>query len=328
MGGSKTEVIAMATKREVPRVEDPLADALTGLHVTGMFYCPSILTAPWGIELPEMIDHLWFHVVTSGECQFVTPGGQTIAATTGDVLVFAHGGRHHAVSEPGTHTPSVFDLPHEYSTERYATMTHGGEGGAGGGDLTTLTCGVVTLEHRTASRLLASIPEVIRLRARTDEPWFDSLLELIASETRSMRPGAEVVVSRLCDILVIHAIRTWATEEPAATAGWVGALRDPHVGAAIAAIHQWPGEDWTVESLATQANMSRSALSARFRELLDQSPAQYVAQWRMEIAADRLRHSPDPIFDIATDLGYGSEAAFSRAFKRVMGTPPSELRPR
>ena len=239
----------------------------------------------------------------------------------GDVLIFAHGGLHHAVSEPGTATTSVFDLPHTYVTERYATMTHGG-----GGDLTTLTCGVVTLEHRTASRLLASLPEVLQLRAGIADPWFDSLLELIASETRTMRPGAEVVISRLCDILVIHAIRTWVTDEPSATTGWVGALRDPHVGAAIAAIHRSPGEDWTVELLASKANMSRSALSTRFRELVGQSPAQYLTHWRMEIASERLRHSADSIFQIATDLGYGSEAAFSRAFKRVLGTPPSDLR--
>lgn len=311
----------MATPGDLPIVVDPLTDALASLRVDGMFYCPSVLTHPWGIELPQMDDHLWFHIVTSGECIFVTPGGVELSVVSGDVLVFAHGGRHVAFDETHVERPSVFGLPHEYVTERYARMRHGG-----GGQAMTLTCGVVKIEHQSARRLTGSLPEVIRLRSEADDPWFDSLLTLIATETQDMKPGSEAVVTRLCDILVIHTIRTWISQDEAAATGWVGALRDPHIGVAVAAIHREPGRSWTVEELAKTSSMSRSAFSARFTELIGESPAQYLTRWRMELAADMLATSNTSIFEIATSLGYGSEAAFSRAYKRVMGAPPSQTR--
>lgn len=308
----------------VPIVDDPLADALGSLRMDGMFYCPSELTAPWGVDLPYMADCLWFHVVTSGACTVRDADGAEHSVRSGDVIVFPHGGGHLAYDRPHAATPVVFDLPHEYMSEQYAIMRHGG-----GGELTTLTCGVVRFGHPAARNLIEMLPEMIHVRT-SDEPenwhWFPGLLALMGAETRAPKAGGEAVVTRLCDILVIQAIRSWIDSAPDAQHGWIGALRDPVVGRAIAMIHKDPARQWTVDVLSDEVAMSRSGFSSRFTDLVGESPKQYVTRWRMQVAEERLRGTDASILEIATSLGYGSEAAFSRAFKRVVGTPPSQVR--
>lgn len=290
----------------------------------GMFYCPSELTAPWGVDLPHMAGCLWFHVVTSGECLLREASGNEHELRSGDVIVFPRGGGHVAYDRPNVAKPLVFDLPHEYMSEQYAVMRHGG-----GGDLTTLICGVVRFGHPAARNLLDLLPDMIQVRT-TDDPdrWrgFSALLELMGDETRTPKPGGEAVVTRLCDILVIQAIRCWIDRAPDAAIGWVGALRDPVVGRAIALIHRDPAAPWAVEKLAEDVGMSRSGFAARFTALVGESPKQYITRWRMQVAEDRLQTTEASILEIALDLGYSSEAAFSRAFKRVVGTPPSQAR--
>lgn len=305
--------------------DDPLADALGSLRMDGMFYCPSELTAPWGVDMPHMDECLWFHVVTSGECFVRDPTGTEHAVRSGDVIVFPHGGGHVAYDRPHAATPVVFDLPHEYMSEQYAIMRHGG-----GGELTTLTCGVVRFGHPAARNLIEMLPEMIHIRTASDLEnwqWFPGLLALMGAETRTPKPGGEAVVTRLCDILVIQAIRSWIDTAPEAQYGWIGALRDPVIGRAIAMIHKDPARQWTVEVLSHEVAMSRSGFSSRFTDLVGESPKHYVTRWRMQVAEERLRTTDTSILEIARTLGYGSEAAFSRAFKRVVGTPPSKVRP-
>ena len=314
----------MTELNEVPTLSDPLALALGPLRMDGMFYCPSELTSPWGLTLPNMAGHLWFHVMTSGSCLMRDGNGTEYSVQTGDVVVLPHGGGHEAYEDPHVARPSVFDLPHEYMSDQYAVMRHGG-----GGERTTLTCGVVRFGHPAARNLIDMLPEVIHIRTDQDHAnwqWFPGLLALMGAETRQPKAGGEAVVTRLCDILVIQAIRSWIDQDPNAGAGWIGALRDPVIGPAIALIHQRPSEPWTVESLSAEVGMSRSGFSARFSQLVGESPKQYVTRWRMQIAEDTLRTTDRSILSVAHSLGYGSEAAFSRAFKRVIGWPPSHCR--
>jgi AraC-like DNA-binding protein len=311
---------------DVPVTDDPLSDALHYLRMDGMFYCRSELTAPWGIDLPPMPDCLWFHVVTHGQCILTDSHGSEFALHAGDIAVLPHGAGHRAVDEPGAETPVVFDLPHDYVSRQYAILRHGG-----GGQPTSIICGVVQLGHPAARRLLAMLPEIIHIEAaiqRDEWSWLPALLSLIAAETQSTRPGGETVVTRLCDVLVIQAIRSWIDTDPAALVGWLGALRDPTVGQAISLIHNDPSQEWTVTTLATKVGMSRSGFSARFSELVGTSPKHYVTEWRMCIAEDILRREDTSILNIATQLGYRSEAAFSRAFKRETGSAPSHVRRR
>ena len=199
----------------------------------------------------------------------------------------------------------------------------------GGGEPCRLVCGVVHLGHPAARMLLDALPEVIHVDAaygRANWPWLPSLLSLVADEATTMRPGGETVITRLSDILVVQAIRAWLETEPQAQTGWLQAMRDPVVGRAIGLVHDDPARSWTVTSLAREVGASRSGLSARFTELVDMSPKQYITRWRMQLAEDLLRDRGKSVFDIALALGYQSEAAFSRAFKRETGIPPSRAR--
>ena len=316
---------------DVPTIHDPLAEALHYLRMDGMFYCKSELTVPWGVLLPPMPDSLWFHVITAGECVLIDSQDRHHRLRRGDVVVLPHGAGHRAAEPADAPAPLVFDLPHDYISRQYAVLRHGGptrgtESAAH--ERTDLICGVVQFDHPAARSLIEMLPEIIHIDAAQAASWhwFPSLLALMSHETQSARAGGEAVVTRLCDILVIQAIRWWVDHDPSAHTGWLGALRDPAIGEAIAAIHRDPAADWTVQLLAEQVALSRSAFSARFTELVGESPMNYVTKWRMYVAIDLLRHQQLPIAQVASQTGYQSEASFSRAYKRVMGYPPSAAR--
>ena len=292
-----------------------LDDVLRHVEMAGIFYCASELSEPWGLEVPAM-ESLWFHVITSGRCTISVPGVAPLALGPGDLVLVPHGQGHAAWgSEPAPLAP-VLDLPHEYETDTYAVLKHGG-----GGAVASIVCGSVRFDHPAARHLMAALPALIHIEAahvgRAD--WLRAVLDLLAEETRSVRPGSDAVVSRLCDVLVLQAIRSWIDRDPAARSGWLGAVRDEGIGAAIAAIHDAPGERWTVGSLAALATMSRSAFAAKFTDLVGEAPMQYVTRWRMYTADDMLRRGAT-VAAAGRAVGYESEAAFSRAFARVMGT--------
>ncbi|MGH2584961.1 MAG: AraC family transcriptional regulator, partial [Dehalococcoidia bacterium] len=154
----------------------------------------------------------------------------------------------------------------------------------------------------------------------------ESTLRLMAAEARELRPGGEAVITRLGDILVVQAIRSWIKTDPTARTGWLGALHDRQIGRAISLIHRDPARDWTVASLADELAMSRSAFAARFSELVGEPPIQYVTRWRMQVAVSWLTEEGVTAAELANRLGYRSEAAFARAFKRVIGAPPGAIK--
>jgi AraC-like DNA-binding protein len=308
--------------RDTPAAADPLGEALHFLHLVGRFYCRSELTAPWGLTLPAMPDHLWFHVVTSGQC-LLEVGSRTRTLRPGEFALVPHVEGHVLRSDRDAPVSRIDRLRHDYETDRYAILRHGG-----GGTPATLICGAVRIEHPAARHLVDLLPRVVHLEPGDGlrEDWMHSTLRLLADEARELRPGGETVITRLSDLLVIQAIRTWIEHDPAAGTGWLGALRDPLVGRAITLIHQDPARPWTVAALADELAMSRSAFAARFTELVDEPAMQYVTRWRMYLAREWLREDGATVAALATRLGYQSEAAFSRAFKRVMGVSPGAAR--
>lgn len=307
---------------------DPLGEALHSLRMSGVFYCRSELTAPWGVSLPPMPDCVCFHVVTSGHCLLeVGEGGDAEhhLLRPGELALVPHGRGHRARSEAGAPVPALLDLPHEHVTDRYALLRHGG-----GGAPSTVICGAVRFEHPAARELLRLLPALIHVGA-SDSPesdWMRATLRLIAAEAAALRPGGETVTTRLSDILVIQAIRSWIDSDPAALSGWLGALKDPQIGRAISLIHREPARPWTVDTLAGEVAMSRSAFAARFTERVGQPAMSYLTRWRMHLADDWLRGNDITVSTVAARLGYHSEAAFSRAFKRINGTPPAAARKR
>jgi AraC-like DNA-binding protein len=301
--------------------QDPLGEALHFLRVTGSFYCRSELTAPWGLTMPAWPDCLWFHIVTAGRCRLDVDGAEPRMLQPGDLALVPHGQGHVLGSGADVITPDVMGLEHEFQN-RYAILRHGG-----GGAATTLVCGAVRLDHPAAHLILPLLPMVIHVEpsGSPQAEWMQSTLRLVAAEAAEMRPGGEAVITRLSDILVIQALRTWIQTDPAAQRGWLGALRDRQIGRAITLIHRDPARAWTVASLANELAMSRSAFAARFTELVDEPAMRYVTRWRMQTARTLLAEDDVTVAEIASRLGYQSEAAFSRAFKRITGVPPGTV---
>ncbi len=300
---------------------DPLGEALHFLRMDGAFYCRSELTAPWGLTLMPMPGYVWFHVVTSGQVWLETDGAEPRALRGGDLALVPHGEGHVLRSEPGAPAPGILELEREIVSDRYEILRHGD-----GGAPTTLICGAVRFDHPAAASLVASLPGILHVEGSSDTEWLQSTLRLMAIEARRLQPGGEAVMTRLGDILVIQAIRSWIATDPAARTGWLGALQDPQVGRAIAMIHRDPARSWTLASLADEVAMSRSAFAARFTELVGEPAMSYVARWRMHVALDALKEQGSTVAELAGRLGYRSEAAFARAFKRVIGIPPGAVK--
>jgi AraC-like DNA-binding protein len=302
---------------------DPLAEALHFLRMDGAFYCRSELTAPWGLTLPPMAGYIWFHVVTSGRVWLETEEGHAEWVQPGEPALVPHGTGHRLRSGPGAPAPPILDLPLEQVSDRYELLRHGG-----GGARTLLVCGAVRFDHPAARNLVEILPPVIHIDASesSELDWMQSTLRLMAAEAKELRPGGEAVMTRLADILVIQAVRSWIESDPAARTGWLGALRDRQIGRALALIHRDPARSWTVASLARELAMSRSAFAARFSELVDEPAMQYLTRWRMQLALNALKEEGATVPELAHRLGYRSEAAFARAFKRVIGIPPGAVK--
>jgi AraC-like DNA-binding protein len=310
---------------QLPVVYDPLGEALHGLRMSGAFYCRCEFTAPWGLALPEMPDTLMFHVVTSGRCWLEVEGAEGRLLHPGDLALVPHGEGHRMSSEPGTPGHGLFDLPRAYQSDRYEVIRQGG-----GGSPSTIVCAAIAFDHPAARNLVEALPRLICVEA-ADSPqadWIASTVRLITAEARHLRPGGEGVITRLADVLVIQAIRHWIDSDPAARTGWLDAMRDPQIGRAIALMHHDPAQPWTIAALAGEVAMSRSAFAARFTALVGEPPLQYLTRWRMQVAMTLLEDPASSIGDVALQLGYRSEAAFSRAYKRFTGMSPGAVRRR
>ena len=307
-----------------PSPADPLGEALHFLELRGAFYCRSEFTAPFGLELPPFEGYLWFHAITAGSCWLEAPQARPRRLAASELALVPHGEGHRLRSEPDAPTPSIFELEREQLGERYEILRHGG-----GGERIDMVCGAVRFDHPAARRLLAVLPRILAFDPATSPTqleWLRSTLRLMALEAEGLRPGGETVITRLSDVLVVQALRAWLESDPAAQSGWLGALRDPQIGRAISLIHREPGRPWTVASLADQIPMSRSAFAARFTELVGEPAMSYVTRWRMHLAAAALRDEGATVAALADRFGYRSEAAFARAFKRVVGSPPGAVR--
>jgi AraC-like DNA-binding protein len=302
---------------------DPLGQALHFLRMTGVMYCRSEFTAPWALELPAFDDCLMFHIVTVGLCRLQVDGCEDRVLQPGELALVPHGAGHRLTSGPGVPAAKLFDLPREQVSDRYEILRHGG-----GGAPATIICGAVRFDHPAAARLVTLLPKVICVNAwnSPELEWIQSTLRLMAVEAQEMRPGGETIVTRLADILVIQAIRSWISKDPAAQTGWLGALQDNQIGRALALVHRDPAKPWTVESLANEVAMSRSAFAARFTSVVGEPVMHYVARWRMNVALTWLKHDDAPLGEMAGRLGYESEAAFSRTFKRLIGCSPGAVR--
>lgn len=285
---------------------------------------------PWGISV-DGLESTAVHIVRRGSCWLRYGDGEPIRLNTGDVVLLASGQSHTLSSERDMRDAEPYTQAIARSHNHVVPSLRGkAEAGA---ESTILQCAGYQFSndgfsHEGAHPLLALLPPVIRISA--DQANSDSelqlLLRLLTQEATRRDAGVELVLPRLIDTLFVYILRSWLRDQPEGAAGWLGALRDPQIRKALSLIHESPQAPWTVESLAHQAAMSRAAFAKRFMELVGEPPLAYVTRWRMDIAAKMLRESREPVARIASRVGYLSETAFAKAFRRRRKMPPGAYR--
>jgi AraC-like DNA-binding protein len=302
---------------------DLLSEVLQDLRLARASYGRSELTAPWGIEIPYK-EGIRFHFVAEGSCCMLSGTQKPIALEAGDLVLLPHGTVHVIADQPSRRPKSLAEVGPRLVGNATYRLTSGG-----GGARSLIVCCTIGFDGPTAHPLIELLPEVMLVRrSEMQDPALPVLLDLMATEVASQRIGAATIMARLADIVVTRVIRAWVETRPSDLTGWLAAIRDPQIGLALARIHRSPGEPWSVDSLAQVTGLGRSIFTERFTALLGVSPARYVLQWRMRLAAAWLRNEQMTVAEVATLLGYESDASFSRAFKRFIGVAPSAFRPR
>ena len=314
-------ITAPRVESELPPSEDALADPLRLLKLTGVLHCQAEFTAPWGLGIPRIPGCMAIHIVNSGSCFLDIAGQPTREIAAGSVVMIPHGTDHQLLSQPGERVTPLTDIPIQLITERFERMNFGG-----GGERTSISYCGVRYDELAAQRLLQVLPLVIHVDTLAQEnEWLLQTSRFITMEANATQPGSEAIITRLADILVVQAIRAWFSSAEGKH-GWLAALNDRQIGRVLATIHRDATKEWTIDRLASEVGMSRSALSARFSEVVGQSVMQYLTEWRMQLAREELVGTGQTIAAIADKYGYHSEAAFSRAFKRVFGVAPGSAR--
>lgn len=300
---------------------DPLSAVLQDLRLSGVSYGHCRLAAPWGVAFPaEPAARL--HLVVAGEGWLRLADRAPIHLGAGDAVLLPQGEAHLLADTPRGATRPLATFPQTRIGERTFHVRGGGDGVE-----TVMACCSVAFGQPALHPLLALMPPVILVcRATAGDPMLPALLDGMADEVVGNRIGAATVLARLADLVVARLVRSWAEGQCADTKGWLAAIRDPRIGRALAAIHRDPGRSWSVDALAQEAGLSRSLVSARFVRLLGVAPGRYLARWRMHLAGGWLRDRRLSVAEIAERLGYESEASFSRAFKRLTGSPPGAVR--
>jgi AraC-like DNA-binding protein len=310
-----------SSKTPVSANGDPLSEMLRGLRLDGVEYGRFRMKAPWGLSFPAQ-EAARFHFVSGIGCWLLTPGKEWIRLEPGDAVLLPRGAEHALASAPNTETIPFCRCAFQQVCENVFDTS-----GGGGGDETLLFSGSMTFNVDRLHPLLRLMPELMQVtQATVNEPGIPDLLKTMGCEVSLDRVGAGGILARLADVVAASLIRSWVERGCGDASGWIAAARDPEIGRVLAAIHLNPSADWTMETLAKTMRGSRSAFAERFTRVVGETPARYVAQVRMHHARQWLSRDKARIGVVAQRLGYDSEASFSRAFKRVMGVPPSHFR--
>ena len=302
--------------------EDPLTQALYSVRMRGAFYSWTVASGHGAVAMPQIADTLSFHIVARGSAFIEMDGAEAVRLGAGHLALVPRGIGHRVSTAPSARLLGRADeLPQTMLGDSFSILSIGDPDDD---ELLALLCGVIAFDTPAVHDLLAALPPVVRVDSAR-HPVMVSLLPLLAEELRDPRPGGDAVATRLADVLVVETVRAWLADEPDAAGGWLAALRDPRLGPAMAAVHRDPGHGWTLARLARLAAMSRSSFAARFTAVVGMPPMTYVAVARMRRARDMLVGG-SPVAAVASANGYGSEAAFSRAFARVTGQTPGRVR--
>ncbi len=309
---------------------DPLSDVLRVVRLDGAFFYAVEAAEPWSVEavaakdlspriLPAAEHLISYHILIQGRCFGGVVGEEPVELLPGDVIVFPHGDPHVMSSGRGVRIgPDV----HSSAPARYPhTVLLGDQGPR----VTSFLCGFLGCDRRPFNPLLAALPRRLHMRGMSSA-WFGAFTRQLTEESHLGRPGADTVLTRLAEVMFIEVLRRYLEELPPGQTGWLAGLRDEVVGRVLTLLHGRPGHAWTLPELAREAASSRSVVAKRFAELVGQPPMQYLTQWRMQVAATLLAQSGAKVAAIGAEVGYDSEAAFSRAFKKATGLAPGAWR--
>jgi AraC-like DNA-binding protein len=300
---------------------DVLAEVLDALELKGCISARRALVPPWRYNFAASQDMI-FHLLSSGGGNLTIEGEQTpVRIDGGGVLLFPFGHAHSICDDLSSPLNQVLHVA--YSEQReYRFPSSAGEASE-----MTVLCGAFRLEHPKAFPLLHRLPNVIHIPVQQGQlaPGFSEIVELLACEAAAPGLGTEVMLRRLTELLFIQVIRIWVLQQAGDSRGWLAALHDPSISMALGLLHQSPERDWKVEDLAAASALSRSVFSARFTRLVGEPPIKYLTRWRMHRAMRLLKNNVG-VEKIAEMLGYESDVAFRKAFKREVGLPPARYR--
>lgn len=316
---------------------DVLSDVFRAIRLTGAVYFDVRARAPWVAETPATtligakvmpgFEHvIAFHIMMDGACwaQLADESEPPVRLEAGDAAVFIDGEGHFMGTERGKRARPDFDL---YRRPKDTPLPFVLDELGGDGAPTRFVCGYLGCDARPFNPLLDALPRLLHVRASTvGGRLTHDLIRVALQENETPRAGGETILSKLSELLFLQAVRQHIDTLPAGSGGWLSGLRDRHVGAALRLMHGRPAEAWTLDALAREAGLSRSALAKRFTEIMNTPPMQYLANWRLQLAARRLEDQRVSIAQAAAEVGYESEAAFSRAFKKLLGAPPAAWR--
>lgn len=309
---------------------DPLSDVLRAVRLDGAFFYLVEATHPWSVTaapavelaprvLPGAQHLISYHIVTEGSCWAGLVGEEQFRLETGDAILFPHGDAHFLSSAQGERV----DLEEmRAAPNRHLETVRVGDGS---GPRANFVCGFLGCDVHPFNPLLSSVPRVMHVPKAAGE-WLSHFPRQVVTESRRERAGGATILTRMAELMFIEVLRRHIESAGVERKGWLAALRDPVVGAALALMHEKPSAAWTLADLARGVNSSRSVLAERFTDLVGHSPIQYLAQWRLQLAAEELLTTGEKVAAIGARVGYESEAAFSRAFKRVTGRSPAEWR--
>lgn len=313
---------------------DVLSETLNTVRMTGAIFYYAECTAPWGFAVPPLqkVAHVLapgterlvpYHLVAEGEAVVQFEGGPEIPLQAGDVVIIPHGDAHTVSNgSPSKLIDSAAALGKALGGDLRPMQL------GGGGAATTFVCGYFGCERHADALFLAGLPQIIKINMRGDATgqWLESSIRYLVTEADRMRAGQKVLLSKMAEALFIQTLRIYTERLPPEQTGWLAGAREPIVGGCLALMHQQPYRRWRLAELATKVASSRSVLAERFADLMGEGPLTYLARWRLQLAARLLQTTRKTMLQVASEVGYESEAAFSRAFKREFEVPPAKYR--
>ena len=314
---------------------DAFSEILSGVKLNGALFFNAEFSDPWGFASPASqalasclapgAPHLViYHLLTEGSALAQTSDGQTLPLEPGDVVIFPHGDPHLIRSLVGPAQPQFeSEIRQKLMTRDLTPMRAGG-----GGETARFVCGFMACDPHLGRPILSGLPAVFKVNVRTDRSgqWLENAILHLVEEAASGRVGSDAMLAKLSEALFVDTLRRYVAGLPQQQTGWLAGTRDPIVGRSLGLLHQKVDYPWTIAELAARVGMSRSALVERFTRYLSEPPMTYLTRWRLQLAARALTRTPKGVAEIAAEVGYESESAFNRAFKREFGLPPAQYR--